>query len=61
MNTSLLKKHIQAYLKSLASNAETTQADRKERQERMEFYQGWTADRMKTMAPDDVAQYLSRL
>ncbi len=61
MNTNLLKKHIQAYIEKLATNSEQTQADKKERQERMEFYQGWTADRIKQMTPDDVAQYISRL
>lgn len=61
MNTSLLKKHIQTYTKQLSTNSELTQADKRERQERMAFYQGWTAGRMNTMTPEDVAQYLSRL
>ncbi len=61
MDTNRLKKHIQAYLRQLATNSEQTQRDKKDRQERMEFYQGWSADRMKTMTPEDVGQYLSRL
>jgi hypothetical protein len=61
MNTNLLKKHIQAYKVKLAANSEQTQVDKKERQERMEFYQGWTADQIKKMTPDDVAKYISRL
>jgi len=61
MNTTLLKKHIEAYMKQLGANSEETQADKKERRERMDFYQGWTAERMKNMTPEDVAQYLSRL
>lgn len=38
MNTNLLRKHIQAYIKQLATNSEQTQSDKKERQERMDFY-----------------------
>jgi hypothetical protein len=61
MNTKLLKKHIQAYIKRLSKDSELTQADRKERRERMEFYQEWTAERMAAMTADEISQYLSRL
>ena len=61
MNTFLLKKHIQAYIRKLAADSALTQSDKKERRERMDFYQGWTAKRMKTMTPEDVGQYLSQL
>lgn len=44
MNTILLRKQIQAYIKRLSKNSELTQADRKEHRERMEFYQAWTAE-----------------
>ena len=61
MNTALLQKHIQAYIRQLSKDSKLTQADIQQREERMGFYQGWTAARIKSMTPDDVAQYLSRL
>jgi hypothetical protein len=61
MNKNLLKKHIEDYVKQLAANSERTQVERIERQERMDFYQGWTAERMKAMSPEDVSKYLSKL
>ena len=61
MKTDLLKKHIQSYIKHLSDNSEITQSDRKERQERIGFYQSWTAERISAMTPEDVLLYLSKL
>jgi hypothetical protein len=61
MNTALLKKHIQKYVKALAANPAETAKDTQERRERMAYYQGWTAERIRGMTPEDVADFISRL
>lgn len=61
MNMERLREHIKQYLRHLETKASDAEENQKERTARMEFYQGWTPDRMAAMTPEDVAQYLSKL
>lgn len=61
MNKDLLRTHIQNYLKRLATEPDEARRSAQERWERADFYQGWTAERIKGMTPDDISPYLSRL
>lgn len=61
MNQELLKQHIQKYFKDLAEKPETHAKDLQERRERITYYQGWTADRLRTMKEEDLYEYLAKL
>lgn len=61
MNNELLKKHIKDYLTKLDASPQQYAADLKERRERAAYYQSWTADKLRKMTKDDLAEYLSKL
>lgn len=61
MNQELLRRHVAAYLATLA-NPDKHDADTiRERRRRMAYYQGWTANRLRAMTADDLLEYLSGL
>lgn len=61
MDKELLTKHIVRYHARLDNDPRTYQSDLLERQERSAFYRSWTAERMGTMTPEDVFEYISKL
>lgn len=61
MNKDLLRKHIKDYLAKLTAKPQQFAADLKERRERAVYYQSWTADKLRKMTKEDLAEYISKL
>jgi len=61
MNTERLKRHIAAYVRKVSNPTAEIVAVMRERADRVVYYRGWTADRMRTMTADDLFEYISRL
>ena len=61
MNTTLLRKHIDQYIKGLDSNREQRDNDVQERSDRSIYYRSWTADRIQQMTEGEFATYVSKL
>src|SRR5579872_2667393 len=61
MNTELLRKHVKEYLVKLKSSPDKFAQDLKEREERAAYYKSWTAERLRAMTKEDLAEYLSKL
>lgn len=61
MEKNLLRKHITSFLDRNRKDPEQAAADRKEREERLTYYQSWTQDRLLAMQEEDLLAYLSRL
>ncbi|MGA2302246.1 MAG: hypothetical protein ABSG77_16310 [Candidatus Acidiferrum sp.] len=61
MNTSLLREHISNYLRNLQNDRKKHDDDLRERAQRKAFFQGWSADRMRTMGDEDIYDYVSQL
>ncbi len=61
MNTSLLRDHIKSYLQKLREDKAKREEALLEREKRKEYYQAWTAERILSMAQDDIYEYMSQL
>jgi hypothetical protein len=57
----LLRKHINNWKTKLAEDAQRAHLDKKERAERVAYYQAYTADRIRTMSVDEFYDYISKL
>lgn len=61
MNIRLLHKHIASYKDKIRKDPEAYAQDAAERERRREYYSTWTPDRIATMSPDDLYEYLADL
>jgi hypothetical protein len=61
MRLDLLQKHVKDYLKHIQDDSATYQRSLTERRERVQYYQSWTADRLRNMTEDKLYQYISKL
>ncbi|HOP47354.1 MAG TPA: hypothetical protein PK874_06790 [Desulfobacteraceae bacterium] len=61
MNLKLLKTHIENYKKSLEKDFDKHERDLAQRQERTNYYQSWTEERILKMNEDDLYEYISGL
>lgn len=61
MNLKLLQTHIDNYKTGLEKDLEKHERDLAERQERTDYYQSWTQDRMLKMSEDDLYEYIAQL
>lgn len=61
MKEELLAKHVRSYLQKLEAHEAKRESERNERQDRIAYYQSWTAERLQKMTPEDLLQYLSML
>ncbi len=61
MDTVLLRKHIEEYVQHIQADQLTHERDKAERQERADYYQAWTFERIKTMSEEDFYEYISKL
>ncbi|MCK6427586.1 MAG: hypothetical protein L6Q72_00650 [Burkholderiaceae bacterium] len=61
MKTELLRKHLKHYLERVREGGREFVATSKERRERAAYYQGWTAERLRAMSEDELAEYVSKL
>ena len=61
MKSDLLKKHIDKYINRRDSDPTKVETDSAERRERVEYYQSWTADKIRNMTEEDLTAYISKL
>ncbi len=61
MNKELLKKHLRLFITRSRKESEKFQKDMIERQEITAYYGQFTKDRIKSMNPDELYEYLSKL
>jgi len=61
MNIELLKQHINSYIKNMKSNPNEFQADFEERKQMIDYYQSWSANKIRKMSEEDVYEYISQL
>ena len=61
MNTSLLREHIRSYLEKLQKEKTRHDEDLKEKEERKNFFRGWTSDRILSMNEEQIYDYISQL
>jgi len=61
MNRALLTQYLRAYLEKLEHAPAQAARELKERRERLAYYQGWTAKRLRTMSRDDLLEFFTRL
>lgn len=57
----LLRKHVESYLARIHREADAHMQTALARRERVAYYQGWTADRLRRMTAEDLLEYLSKL
>jgi hypothetical protein len=61
MDIERLRKHIREYLQHMREPTATNIQGAAERQERAQYYQSWTADRIRAMTEDELYEYISKL
>lgn len=61
MDYELLKKHLVAYRNLLKKEPSEMISDRKQREERVAFYQSWTVEKLKTLSEEDLFEYIAPL
>jgi len=61
MDKALLRKHIRSFLDRSRKDPQQAAADRKEREQRLIYYQSWTKDRLLHMQEEDLLEFVSRL
>lgn len=61
MKEELLATHVRSYLKKLQAHEAKREEERRERQDRIAYYQSWTADRLRAMTAEELLEYLSQL
>ena len=61
MDLDLLNKHIENYVTRLETEREKHLEEKKERTERIQFYQSWTKERLLKMDENDLYEYISKL
>lgn len=61
MDTSKLKKHVDAYKKYIQGEPEKYSEDSRERENRREFFRSWTEEKILKMTEEDFQVYISKL
>ncbi len=61
MDIERLRKHIREYLQHIQEEKATNIQDTPERQERAQYYQSWTAGRIRAMTEDELYGYIAQL
>lgn len=61
MNRDLLRRHIEQYRQDLAQTNEKIEEERRSREERRSYYQGWTRERLFAMTEEDFHEYVAKL
>lgn len=61
MDHARLAEALKAYRDRLSADRLAYERDRGERRERIAYYQGWTADRIRSMSEDDLYEYFGKL
>lgn len=61
MNMELLRKHIKQYAEHLKQNPDEFKKDSESRKEHFDFYQSWTADKIRNMNEEEFSKYISKL
>ncbi len=61
MNTDLLRKHIKEYVQHIQKDKLLHEQYIAERQERTDYYQSWTVERISSMNEEEFYEYISKL
>jgi hypothetical protein len=61
MDTQRLQVHVKDYVAKLSHPTPQMAETMKERAERVQYFQGWTAERLQEMSAEELLEYLSRL
>ena len=61
MDKEILRKHIEDYTHSIKKDFKSYEEDREERKQLISYYQEFTKERILTMSPDKLYEYLSKL
>jgi len=61
MDKNLLGKHIENYMGRFEDDKSKLKEDYRERQEKVDYYQSWTEDKILEMDRNDFKKYISQL